>query len=195
MHIERNRVPYLGVMTWAQLSAVTGVPVGTQALVSNWNQPFLFNGTRWVPVSGRVSLPLSGGTNVTLTGTTTQTALVTTTIPAGLLGTTGRLSVDILAGGDGGGNKTVTAYFGNTGFTFFTTGTQTAFRMSQRAGFVQLNSTGVQRAYQSGIGLGAGGGAAGGIDTTVDQPLVVSGTLTNTADTVFTWGVRVEIAL
>lgn len=94
MIVVRNQAPYLGTLTWAQLFAVSGVPVGTQALVSNWNAHFVYDGSLWRPVSGRVLLAQYGAP-ISVTGTTALTQMLTTTIPANLMGPRGRLSLEL----------------------------------------------------------------------------------------------------
>lgn len=94
MRIARNQPPYLGILTWAQVFAISGVPVGTQALVSDWNQPFVYDGTLWRPLSGSVLLAQNGAP-VSVTGTTASTQMLAFSIPANLMGPNGRLALEL----------------------------------------------------------------------------------------------------
>ena len=91
-----NIVTGLGAMTWAALQAgsyangsggLSGLPVGTQVFITNWNAWFTPNPamTMWRPVQGRIVLKATTAaiTNSTADGATY--AAFETTIPAGLV--------------------------------------------------------------------------------------------------------------
>lgn len=91
MQIMRQMAPYLGSLTWAQLVAISNVPVGTQALVTDWGQPFVFRANgEWAPVGGTLVLAQSGSA-FSLTGTTDPTDLISLTVPGNIMGATGRI--------------------------------------------------------------------------------------------------------
>ncbi|WP_234197150.1 hypothetical protein [Pseudacidovorax sp. NFM-22] len=95
MRLIRNQPPYLGAMTWAALFALStaGLAVGTQVLITDWNQPFIWSGTQWNPVGGSVRLA-QAGTILSLTGTTAQTSLASFNVPGGVMGATGRIELE-----------------------------------------------------------------------------------------------------
>lgn len=84
---------HIGTFTWAALVALTGVPTGAVASVSDLGYvQMVYNGTIWRPPSGSLMLGQSG-VAVTHTGDTNETVLATVTVPAGLLGTNGGLRI------------------------------------------------------------------------------------------------------
>lgn len=118
MRIQRNQPPYLGAMTWAQLSAITTAPTGTQALVTDWGQTFIFKSTgEWAPLGGSVLLSQNGAP-VSVTGTTSPAQLLGFTIPAALMGLNGRLALELTGVLTGvSGSTVLSVSFGGTNVT------------------------------------------------------------------------------
>lgn len=132
------------------------------------------NGTKWNRLHS-INL-YSTTTPVDLTGTTTETTLATATIPAGVMGTNGRLELYFIwSFNNSAGVKTLRVRFGN----------QLCYAISQStatycATILSVQNTNSESLQKTPSGLSAGVGASTSIifTTTVDTALAANLTLT-----------------
>lgn len=127
----------------------------------------------------------SSGTNVTLTGTAVKTTLATIAVPAGLMGTNGKLRITTFwSYTNSANNKTLNVDFGGTSFT-------TATATTSATGSIMTiihntNSAAAQSAFASSasFGLATNSPNTGTVDTTQAQNITIAGTLANTGETI-----------
>lgn len=133
-----------------------------------------------------VPLTFLGQGTTTVTGTTSLTVVNTITIPANSLGPNGQLTLRMLWDGTGTTSRTLKGTFG--GVDIFSLALTTSPKSESVARFSNINATNSQKGFPVGTssttGLGSSTGTiqTGSVDTTVNQDLVFSITLTNAAD-------------
>jgi len=152
------------------------------------------DGTKWVRLHTIVFYSLPA--NVSLTGTTTETTLATVTIPAGLLGSNGKIIVYPL--------WTMTNSAGQKSFKL-KLGGQTCYQVSlttsaHSASLLLVRNFNSVSAQKTSTGLSAGLGATTAtisnttVNTAIAQDLTITGQLANGTDTMTLEGFFVEIA-
>lgn len=133
------------------------------------------------------------GTGWPLTGTTSKTTLVTVAVPAGLMGTNGKLRIQTLwSFTNSANNKILNVDFGGTSFT---TATATTTATGQIMTIIQNNNaTGSQNAFASSasFGLATNSINGGSVDTTAAQNITIAGTLANSGETITLRGYSIE---
>ena len=151
------------------------------------------NGTNWVRLSQILFYALTAA--VALTGTTVETTLVTLTIPAGLIGSSGKVKLyPLWSVTNNANNKTVRIKLGgSTGYFLQSSGYA---QLSNLVIFRNFNSESVQK-VSSGLpaGLGSTSGAFTSltIDTSAATTIEVTGQLTNSGDTLTLESLFVEL--
>lgn len=131
------------------------------------------------------------------TGNTAETTMATITVPGGTLGVNGSLRISLLWSYSGNTNtKTMRTYFGGTAFNTATQSTAVNAAQSQE---ILIRNRGAANsqigppANQSG-GIGAGSAViTASIDTTVNQNIVITGQLANSADTITLEAYTIEV--
>jgi hypothetical protein len=86
----RNQLKLIGIYTWAQLTALTGAPAYSEAIVSDYNNiRVMYDGTRWVPVGPQVLA--RSAVAIATPADLTEDVLATLAVPAGVMGINGAL--------------------------------------------------------------------------------------------------------
>lgn len=179
---------FAGSFSWASRPNPATTPVGAQFRATDMgNATFTNTGTYWRPIGGAITLAQLA-TPASVTGTTTETALATVVVPGGLLGASGVLRVTpAFTLPSNANNKTLSLRLGGQlasqyVITTVSAGLQMLLHIRNRTASTQVSSN----AGAGSIGLGSGGVGFGAltVDTTVDQPLIISATLGSAADTV-----------
>ena len=186
--------PLISEYTWANKPSVA--PLGQIICVTDVGENgslWRGNGTKWVRLSQIHFYDLTAA--VALTGTTVETTLVTITIPAGLIGSKGKVKLYPLWSTTNNANtKTLRVKFpSNTVYT------AAASNIVHVAGLViirNLGSESVQR-VSSGILAGLGGTTSSIAQTTINTSaattLTITGQLAVGTDTMTLEGLFVEI--
>jgi len=153
------------------------------------------NGTRWVRLHSIKFYDLSAA--VVLTGTTSATTLATITIPAGLIGTNGKVKFyPLWSNTNNANNKTLRVVL-NSWTTVYTGTVQNSVHNTGLLILRNFNSETAQRmssGMTAGLGSSTGSIAAATIDTTAAVTVAVTGQLANSADTMTLEGLFVEIS-
>lgn len=149
------------------------------------------DGARWRPVHSYAVLQ----PNASVTGTLTETTLATVSLPGTLLGSDGAVRITAIFGFTGtAGIKTMRAKFG--GVTFVNSGPA----VSTLSASINRTIANLTASSQIAIPVTAAEGSAlassvvtGAVDTTVDQPLVITVQLANVADSATLYKLIVEV--
>ena len=153
------------------------------------------DGTTWVRLHSIKFYDLSAA--VVLTGTTSATTLATFTIPAGLIGTNGKVKFyPLWSNTNNANNKTLRVVL-NSWTTVYTAVSLNSVHNSGLLILRNFNSETTQRmssGMAAGLGSTTGSVAAPTIDTTVPVTVTVTGQLANSADTMTLEGLFVEIS-
>ena len=186
--------PLISEYTWANKPSVA--PLGQIICITDVGENgslWRGNGTNWIRLSQILFYDLTAA--VALTGTTVETTLVTLTIPAGLIGSNGKVKLYPLWSTTNNANtKTLRVKFPtNTVYTAIASNTVHV------AGLVIIRNFGsesVQR-VSSGILAGLGGTTSSiawtTINTSAATTITITGQLANSADTMTLEGLFVEI--
>ena len=153
------------------------------------------NGTKWVRLHSIKFYDLSAA--VVLTGTTSVTTLATITIPAGLIGTNGKVKFYPLWSNTNNANTKTLRVVLNGATTVYTATSLNSVHNSGLLILRNFNSETTQRMSSgmvAGLGSSTGSVAASTIDTTVPVTVAVTGQLANSADTMTLEGLFVEIS-
>lgn len=138
----------------------------------------------------------SGATQQSHTGSTSETTLVTVSIPAGLMGSNGRVRVTVLGGATGAsGNKTWRVKFGGTAFLEIV-GTTTTLSSRIQCEIANRNATNSQVGGALAQGNWSTNTAAvitSAIDTTAAVNLTITGQLSSAGDSVSVESYLVEV--
>ena len=186
--------PLISEYTWANKPSVA--PLGQIICVTDVGENgslWRGNGTKWVRLSQILFYALTAA--VALTGTTVETTLVTLTIPAGLIGSSGKVKLyPLWSVTNNANNKTVRVKLGgSTGYFLQSSGYA---QLSNLVIFRNFNSESVQK-VSSGLpaGLGSTSGAFTSltIDTSAATTIEVTGQLTNSGDTLTLESLFVEL--
>jgi len=186
--------PLISEYTWANKPSVA--PLGQIICVTNVGENgslWRGNGTKWVRLSQILFYDLTAA--VALTGTTLETTLVTITIPAGLIGSSGKVKLyPLWSVTNNANNKTVRVKLGgSTGYFLQSSGYA---QLSNLVIFRNFNSESVQKVSS---GMAAGLGSTTGaftsltIDTSAATTLTITGQLQVGTDTMTLEGLFVEI--
>lgn len=186
--------PLISEYTWANKPSVA--PLGQIICVTDIGENgslWRGNGTKWVRLSQILFYDLTAA--VALTGTTVETTLVTITIPAGLIGSNGKVKLYPLWSTTNNANqKTLRVKFPFN--TIYTGVSQNAVHNTGLLILRNLNSESVQR-MSSGMLAGLGGTTSSIAQTTINTSaattITVTGQLANSADTMTLEGLFVEI--
>ena len=152
------------------------------------------DGTTWVRLHSIKFYDLSAA--VVLTGTTSATTLATITIPAGLIGTNGKVKFYPLWSNTNNANTKTLRVVLNSATTVYTGTVQNSVHNTGLLILRNFNSETAQRmssGMTAGLGSTTGSIAAPTIDTTVPVTVAVTGQLANSADTMTLEGLFVEI--
>ena len=147
-------------------------------------------------LSNTVRLLGISGSAAALTGTTTETTLATVSVPGGAMGANGALRITLLAHYTNSANtKTIRVKLGSDTFLAATlTATQTLQAMVI---IRNANSASAQVATPiamlGALGADAGAPATGTTNTGVNQDLIITGQLTNAAETLTLLGYTIEV--
>lgn len=131
---------------------------------------------------------------VSLTGTTAETTLATVNIPARSMGGNGKIRITTMWSFTGTGAKTSRIRW--NGINLQGIAVTSALNARYLCEIENRNSESSQVAAQGNfLGLGSGGGAAltFSVDTTVDVPIVIQGTLSNSSESITLESYTVEI--
>ena len=186
--------PLISEYTWANKPSVA--PLGQIICVTDIGENgslWRGNGTKWVRLH---QIRLSDLTSsVSLTGTTLETTLVTITIPAGLIGSSGKVKLyPLWSVTNNANNKTLRVKLGGSTGYFL-----------QMSGYAQLSSLVIFRNFNSesvqkvSSGLPAGLGSTSGaftsltIDTSAATTLTITGQLAVGTDTLTLESLFVEV--
>ena len=153
------------------------------------------NGTKWVRLHSIKFYDLAAA--VVLTGTTSPTTLATITIPAGLIGTNGKVKFYPLWSNTNNANVKTLRVVLNGATTVYTATSQNNVHNSGLLILRNFNSETIQRmssGMAAGLGSTTGSIAAPTIDTTVATTITVTGQLGNSADTMTLESLFVEIS-
>ena len=186
--------PLISEYTWANKPSVA--PLGQIICVTDVGENgslWRGNGTKWVRLSQILFYDLTAA--VALTGTTVETTLVTITIPAGLIGSNGKVKLYPLWSTTNNANtKTL-----RVKFPFGTIYTAIASSTVHVSGLViirNLGSESVQR-VSSGMLAGLGGTTSSIASTTVDTSaattITITGQLAVGTDTLTLEGLFIEV--
>jgi hypothetical protein len=192
-----SELSHIGTYTWAALSALTGVPTGSAATVSDLGYAqMVYNGTRWRPPGGQLVLAQSGAA-ASVTGTLVETVLATVTVPGGLMGLYGSLLIKATWSVTNSGNtKTMKVVFGGTAFSSIA---MTAVNSTPSETFIRnrgSTTNQVGSASAGSLGFTSGGGQILGISNTAnDVTLTLNGLLTNIAETITLEGYTVQVLI
>lgn len=152
------------------------------------------NGTTWVRLHSIKIYDLSAA--VVLTGTTSATTLATITIPAGLIGTNGKVKFYPLWSNTNNANTKTLRVVLNSGTTVYTGTAQNSVHNTGLLILRNFNSETTQRmssGMTAGLGSTTGSIAAVTIDTTAAVTVTITGQLANSADTMTLESLFVEI--
>lgn len=152
------------------------------------------NGTNWVRLHSIKFYDLSAA--VVLTGTTTATTLATITIPAGLIGTNGKVKFYPLWSNTNNANTKTLRVVLNGATTVYTGTSQNSVHNSGLLILRNFNSETAQRmssGMTAGLGSTTGSIAATTVNTTAPVTVAVTGQLANSADTMTLEGLFLEI--
>lgn len=174
---------------------------GTTITVLGW---YFWSGTAWQLFStsangaqypSAITLAQSA-VAASVTGTLTETVLASITIPGGMMGPNGALRISALdTRTSSANNKTVKVKLGAMAGYNSTLGAGVV-GVSQITTIRNRNSVSAQvvlGASIAGTGSSAAGPVTGSIDTSVDQVLTITGTLTNVGETITLEGYTVEV--
>lgn len=153
------------------------------------------DGTTWVRLHSIKFYDLSAA--VVLTGTTSATTLATITIPAGLIGTNGKVKFYPLWSNTNNANTKTLRVVLNGATTVYTGIAQNSVHNSGLLILRNFNSETAQRmssGMTAGLGSSTGSIAANTIDTTAAVTVTITGQLANSADTMTLEGLFVEIS-
>ncbi len=186
--------PLISEYTWANKPSVA--PLGQIICVTDVGENgslWRGNGTKWVRLSQIHFYNLTAA--VALTGTTSETTLVTITIPAGLIGSKGKVKLYPLWSTTNNANtKTLRVKFPSN--TIYTGTSQNVVHNTGLLILRNLNSESVQR-MSSGMLAGLGGTISSIAQTTVDTSaatsIMITGQLQVGTDTMTLEGLFVEI--
>lgn len=182
--------------TWATKPSVA--PLGQIICITDVGENgSLWRGddTKWVRLHSINFYDLSAA--VVLTGTTSVTTLATFTIPAGLIGTNGKVKFyPLWSNTNNANNKTLRVVL-NSWTTVYTAVSVNSVHNSGLLILRNFNSETTQRMSSgmvAGLGSSTGSVAAPTIDTTAAVTVSVTGQLANSADTMTLEGLFVEIS-
>jgi len=174
--------PLISEYTWANKPSVA--PNGQIICITDVGENGILcrgNGTKWIRMHPVNFYNLA--TPVALTGTTSETTMLTTSFPASLMNKRGRVNVIVLLSLTNNANtKTVRVKIGGQTVVSTTSTNQSVLGFS--GWMLNLNSETSQRNASA---------VSFTIDTTIANDLVITGQLTNSADTVTVTAVSVEI--
>ena len=186
--------PLISEYTWANKPSVA--PLGQIICVTDVGENgslWRGNGTRWMRLSHITYYSLA--TPVVLKETTAETTLVTLTIPAGLIGSNGKVKMyPLYSMTNNANNKSLRVKLG--GSTAFSTVVSNSSQSSALVIIRNIGSESVQKSSTSVVsGLGNIGIALAtlAIDTSVATTITVTGQLANSADTMTLEGFFMEI--
>lgn len=183
----------LGLLTWAELRALdtTGLRAGDTAEVSDLNYgAFVWTGTLWRPRSP-VLLPVTT-TIASLTGTVTETNMATATAPAGAMGTTGALRITV-AGSAAANNANAKNLRLKFGGTTYQTIALASVLSGQGMSVIRNLTAASQKAFGGSVGTSTTAAVTSAVNTGVDVPILVTGQLGVTTDTMTLDGVTIEL--
>ena len=186
--------PLISEYTWANKPSVA--PLGQIICITDIGENgslWRGNGTKWVRMHSIRYYDLT--TAVALTGTTVETTLVTITIPAGLIGSKGKVKLyPLFSATNNTNNKTVRIKLG--GSTGYFLQSYSYAQLSNLVIFRNFNSESVQKVSS---GLPAGLGSTGGsftsltIDTSAATTITITGQLAVGTDTMTLEDLFVEV--
>lgn len=187
--------PLISDYTWANKPSVA--PSGQIICITDIGENgslWRGNGTKWVRLHSIKFYDLPAA--VSLTGTTTETTLATVTIPAGLLGSNGKIIVyPLWTMTNSAGQKNFKLKLG--GQPCYQVGLTTSAHSASLLLVRNFNSVSAQKT-SSGLSAGLGVTTATISNTTVNtaiaQDLTITGQLANGTDTMTLEGFFVEIA-
>lgn len=188
--------PLISEYTWATKPSVA--PLGQIICITDIGENgslWRGNGTKWVRLHSINFYDLSAA--VVLTGTTSVTTLATITIPAGLIGTNGKVKFYPLWSNTNNANAKTLRVVLNGVTTVYTATSQNSVHNSGLLILRNFNSETIQRMSSgmvAGLGSTTGSIAAATIDTTVPLTVTVTGQLANSADTMALEGLFLEIS-
>jgi len=187
--------PLISEYTWANKPSVA--PLGQIICITDVGENgslWRGEGTKWVRLSQILFYDLTAA--VALTGTTVETTLVTITIPAGLIGSNGKVKMyPLYSMTNNANNKSLRVKLG--GSTAFSTVVSNSSQSSALVIIRNIGSESVQKSSTSVVsGLGNIGIALAtlAIDTSVATTITVTGQLANSADTMTLEGFFMEIS-
>jgi len=186
--------PLISEYTWANKPSVA--PLGQIICVTDVGENgslWRGNGTKWVRLSQILFYDLTAA--LALTNTTLETSLVTIIIPAGLIGSNGKVKLySLFSATNNANNKTVRIKLGgSTGYFLQSSGYA---QLSSLVIFRNFNSESVQKVSS---GLPAGLGSTGGsftsltIDTSVATTITITGQLAVGTDTLTLEDLFIEV--
>jgi len=186
--------PLISEYTWANKPSVA--PLGQIICVTDVGENgslWRGNGTKWVRLSQILFYDLTAA--LALTNTTLETSLVTIIIPAGLIGSNGKVKLyPLFSATNNANNKTVRIKLGgSTGYFLQSSGYA---QLSSLVIFRNFNSESVQKVSS---GLPAGLGSTGGsftsltIDTSVATTITITGQLAVGTDTLTLEDLFIEV--
>ncbi len=186
--------PLISDYTWANKPSVA--PNGQIICVTDIGENgslWRGNGTKWVRLSQILFYDLTAA--FAITGTTLETTLVTLTIPAGLIGSNGKVKLyPLWSVTNNANNKTVRVKLGgSTGYFLQSSGYA---QLSNLVIFRNFNSESVQKVssgMSSGLGSTTGAFTSLAIDTSAATTLTITGQLQVGTDTMTLEGLFVEI--
>lgn len=183
--------------TWALRP--TSAQVGQKILITDVGpseEIFQWNGTRWFPINGQLILS-SKAPNVSVTGTTTITQLDSVNIPAGLMSANGQIEILTLWSYTNSANaKTIRVYLGAVLGTSFMSRAETATVGSQMLTVIRAaNSTTAQKGANNniigGLGISNAGITSSTFDMSLVQPIIFTGTLALSTETITLKGYKI----
>jgi len=186
--------PLISDYTWANKPSVA--PSGQIICVTDVGENgslWRGNGTKWVRLSQIHFYNLTAA--VALTNTTLETSLVTIIIPAGLIGSNGKVKLyPLFSATNNANNKTVRIKLGgSTGYFLQSSGYA---QLSNLVIFRNFNSESVQKVasgISAGLGLSTGNFTALTIDTSVATTITITGQLAVGTDTLTLEDLFVEV--
>ena len=188
--------PLISDYTWANKPAIA--PSGQIICITDVGENgslWRGNGTKWVRLHSISFYNLSAA--VVLTGTTSVTTLATITIPAGLIGTNGKVKFYPLWSNTNNASTKTLRVIINGAVTVYTATSQNSVHNSGLLILRNFNSETIQRmssGMTAGLGSTTASIAATTINTTVPVTVAVAGQLANSADTMTLEGLFLEIS-
>lgn len=188
--------PALPIFTWGNKPAANSVNVGTTIRISDVGLPsgivVSSDGVNWLPAG--VQILTRSAVAVSLTGSTSETTLASVNVPGGLLGLNGGLRVTMLfSTTNNANNKIPRVKLGATRFGQYAPASVPAM---QWLTIVRNRGSASSQISQGDNVTGIGSTntpVTGAIDTTVDQPLVITGQLAVGTDTMALESYMVEL--